>query len=94
MIPGVGKALKNLDIDDDAFKGIESIIYSMTPGERETPAILNGTRKKRIASGSGTTVQDINKLLKQFDETRKLMKMMQSGKNLGRMMGGMPGLRK
>jgi signal recognition particle subunit SRP54 len=94
MIPGVGKALKNLDIDDDAFKGIEAIIYSMTPEEREIPTVLNGTRKKRIASGSGTTVQDINRLLKQFDETRKLMKMMQNGKNLGRMMGGMPGLRK
>jgi len=94
MIPGVGKALKNLDIDDDAFKGIEAIIHSMTPDERETPTILNGARKKRIASGSGTSVQEINKLLKQFDETRKLMKMMQNGKNLGRMMGGMPGLRK
>jgi len=93
MIPGVGKALKNLDIDDDAFKSIEAIIQSMTPGERENPALLNGARKKRIASGSGTDVQEINRLLKQFDETRKMMKMMQSGKNLGRMMGNMPGVR-
>jgi signal recognition particle subunit SRP54 len=94
MIPGVGKALKNLDIDDDAFKSIEAIIHSMTPTERENPALLNGSRKKRIASGSGTDVQEINRLLKQFDETRKLMKLMQSGKNLGRMMGNMPGVRK
>ncbi len=92
MIPGVGKAMKNLDIDDDAFKGIEAIIFSMTPEERENPALLNGSRKKRIATGSGNTVQDINRLLKQFDETRKMMKMMQSGKNLSRMMGGMQGM--
>lgn len=89
MIPGVGKALKNLDIDDDAFKGIEAIIFSMTPGEREEPNVLNGSRRKRIAEGSGTSIQEVNKLLKQFDETRKLMKMMQSNKNLGRMMGAM-----
>lgn len=89
MIPGVGKALKNLDIDDDAFKGIEAIIYSMTPIEREQPTVINGSRRKRIAIGSGTSIQDVNKLLKQFDETRKLMKMMQSNKNLGRMMGAM-----
>jgi signal recognition particle subunit SRP54 len=94
MIPGVGKALKNLDIDDDAFKSIEAIIHSMTPAERENPVLLNGSRKKRIASGSGTDVQEINRLLKQFDETRKLMKMMQSGKNMGRMMGNMPGVRR
>ncbi len=89
MIPGVGKALKNLDIDDDAFKGIEAIIYSMTPLEREQPNVLNGSRRKRIAQGSGTSIQEVNKLLKQFDETRKLMKMMQSNRNLGRMMGAM-----
>jgi signal recognition particle subunit SRP54 len=94
MIPGVGKALKNLDIDDDAFKSIEAIIHSMTPVERENPVLLNGSRKKRIATGSGTDVQEINRLLKQFEETRKLMKLMQSGKNLGRMMGGMPGVRR
>ncbi|MBN1596984.1 MAG: signal recognition particle protein [Bacteroidales bacterium] len=95
MIPGVGKAMKNLDIDDDAFKGIEAIIQSMTPEERENPVVLNGSRKKRIASGSGNTVQDINRLLKQFDETRKMMKMMQSGgKNMGRMMNAMQGVKK
>jgi len=92
MIPGVGKAIKNLDIDDDAFKGIEAIIHSMTPDERQSPALINGSRRKRIASGSGTTIQDVNRLIKQFDETRKVMKMMTTGggKNLGRMMGGMP----
>jgi signal recognition particle subunit SRP54 len=94
MIPGVGKAMKNLDIDDDAFKSIEAIISSMTPFERENPSALNGSRKKRIAAGSGSDVQEINRLLKQFDETRKMMKMMQSGKNMSRMMSGMPGIRK
>jgi signal recognition particle subunit SRP54 len=79
MIPGVGKAIKDLDIDDNAFKGIEAIIRSMTPEERTNPLVLNGSRRKRIANGSGTTVQDVNKLLKQFDETRKLMKMMTKG---------------
>jgi signal recognition particle subunit SRP54 len=91
MIPGVGKAMKNLDIDDDAFKGIEAIIFSMTNFERENPQVINGSRRKRIAEGSGTTIQDVNKLLKQFDETRKLMRMMQGNKNLGRMMGAMRG---
>ena len=90
MIPGVGKALKNLDIDDDAFKGIEAIIQSMTPYERENPASLNGSRRKRIASGSGATIQDVNRLFKQFEETRKMMKMMQGSKNKARMMGNMP----
>ncbi len=80
MIPGVGKAIRNLDIDDDAFKGIEAIILSMTPHERENPSIMNGSRRKRIAEGSGTTVQDVNKLLKQFEETRKVMKMFSGGK--------------
>jgi signal recognition particle subunit SRP54 len=80
MIPGMGKAMKNLDIDDDAFKGIEAIINSMTPEERSNPGILNGSRRRRIADGSGTTVPDVNKLVKQFDETRKMMKMMTSGK--------------
>lgn len=94
MIPGVGKAIKNLDIDDDAFKSIEAIIYSMTPDERENPTLLNGSRKKRIAEGSGNSPQEINRLLKQFDETRKMMKLMQSGKNMNRMMSGMPGLRR
>ena len=90
MIPGVGKAMKNLDIDDDAFKGIEAIIKSMTPEERENPVLINGSRRKRIASGSGTTIQEVNRLLKQFDETRKMMKMMTSGKQKGNMMKGMP----
>lgn len=80
MIPGVGKALKDIDIDDNAFKSIEAIIYSMTPGERTNPAILNGSRRQRIASGSGTTIQEVNKLIKQFDETRKMMRMLTTAK--------------
>ena len=84
MIPGMGKALKNVDIDDDAFKGIEAIISSMTPLERETPSVLNGSRRKRIAAGSGTSIQEVNRLIKQFDDTRKMMRMVTSGggKNL------------
>ncbi len=89
MIPGVGKALKNVDIDDDAFNGIEAIIYSMTPEERENPVVLNGSRKKRIAMGSGSNIQDVNRLIKQFNDTRKMMKMMSGGKNLSRMMSSM-----
>ncbi len=91
MIPGMGKALKNVDIDDDAFKGIEAIIQSMTKAERNSPSIINGSRRKRIASGSGTGVPEVNRLIKQFDETRKMMKMMSGGKgkNLAKMMGGM-----
>ena len=85
MIPGVGKAIKDIDIDDDAFKGVEAIIYSMTAAEREDPALINGSRRKRIAEGSGTTVQDVNRLLKQFDQTRKMMKMVTSSK-MGKMM--------
>jgi signal recognition particle subunit SRP54 len=87
MIPGVGKAVKDLDIDDNAFKGIEAIIKSMTPEERVNPVVLNGSRRKRIASGSGTSVQEVNKLLKQFDETRRMMKMMTKGGNVARLMG-------
>jgi signal recognition particle subunit SRP54 len=87
MIPGVGKAVKDLDIDDNAFKGIEAIIKSMTPDERVNPVVLNGSRRKRIAIGSGTSVQEVNKLLKQFDETRKMMKMMTKGGNAARLMG-------
>lgn len=79
MIPGVGKQIKDLDIDDDAFKGIEAIIHSMTPEERSHPEILNGSRRARIAKGSGTNVQEVNKLIKQFDETRKMMRMMTTG---------------
>jgi signal recognition particle subunit SRP54 len=89
MIPGVGKAIRNLDIDDNAFKSIEAIIHSMTPAERENPALMNGSRRKRIAMGSGSDIQEINRLLKQFDETRKLMKMMANGKNMSRMMSNL-----
>ena len=78
MIPGVGKAIKDIDIDDDAFKGIEAIIYSMTPEERAHPSLLNGQRRKRIAKGSGTAVQDVNKLITQFDQARKMMKTVQA----------------
>ena len=79
MIPGAGKAMKDVDIDDDAFKHIEAIIHSMTPHERSTPAVINGPRKKRIAKGSGTSVTQVNQLLKQFDQMSKMMKMMQGG---------------
>ncbi|MDR1763985.1 MAG: signal recognition particle protein [Dysgonamonadaceae bacterium] len=84
MIPGVGKSIKDLDIDDDAFKSIEAIIYSMTPEERANPGILNGSRRARIAKGSGTSPQEVNKLLKQFEETRKMMKMMTTTKFSGK----------
>jgi signal recognition particle subunit SRP54 len=84
MIPGVGKAIKDLDIDDDAFKSIEAIIYSMTPAERTNPGILNGSRRARVAKGSGTAVSEVNKLLKQFEETRKMMKMMTTAKLPGK----------
>ncbi|MDD3569170.1 MAG: signal recognition particle protein, partial [Bacteroidales bacterium] len=92
MIPGMGKMLKDIDIDDDAFKGVEAIIHSMTPDERENPALLNGSRRKRIASGSGTSIQDVNRLIKQFDDMRKMMKMVSGGggKKLGRVMANMP----
>lgn len=80
MIPGVGKAIKDLDIDDDAFKGVEAIIYSMTPEERSNPGLLNGSRRKRIAAGSGTSIQEVNRLIKQFDQTRKMMRMVTGGK--------------
>jgi len=75
MIPGMGKALKDVEVDDNAFKGIEAIIHSMTPNERENPSLLNGSRKQRIAKGSGTTIVDVNRLLKQFEQTSKMMKM-------------------
>lgn len=102
MIPGVGKAIKDIDIDDDAFKGIEAIIYSMTPKERTNPEILNVSRKQRIAKGSGTNIQDVNRLLKQFDQMRKMMKLMSGGNmaNMAKMAGamgkmrGMPGMPK
>ncbi|MBQ3354995.1 MAG: signal recognition particle protein [Bacteroidales bacterium] len=91
MIPGMDKALKNEEIDDDAFKSIEAIIYSMTPAERENPSLLNGTRRKRIAMGSGTSIVEVNRLLKQFEETAKMMRMMTTGggKKLMRMAGAM-----
>ncbi len=79
MIPGMGKVLKDEEIDDDAFKSIEAIIYSMTPAERENPALLNGSRRKRIANGSGTSIVEVNRLIKQFEETSKMMRMMTSG---------------
>ena len=88
MIPGVGKAIKDIDIDDDAFKGIEAIIQSMTPKERANPQILNNSRKMRIAKGSGTNIQEVNRLLKQFDQTRKMMKMV-TNTNMRGMMGAM-----
>ncbi len=90
MIPGVGKAIKDMDIDDDAFKSVEAIIHSMTPLERNEPTVLNGSRRKRIAEGSGTTIQEVNRLIKQFDDTRKMMRMMSGGgKNLSRIMGNL-----
>lgn len=92
MIPGVGKAIKDIDIDDDAFKGIEAIILSMTPKERSNPELLNTSRRQRIAKGSGTNIQEVNRLIKQFDQTRKMMKMV-TGSNMGRMMGAMKGLK-
>ncbi len=99
MIPGMGKAVKNVDIQDDAFKHVEAIIYSMTPKERTNPGLINGQRKNRIAAGSGTNIQEVNKLLKQFEDTKKMMKMMSNPKNMMSMMkqmkgmrGGMPGM--
>jgi len=93
MIPGMGKAMKGVDIDDDAFKGIESIIQSMTPKERAEPTLLNGSRKTRIAKGSGTNIQEVNKLIKQFGETKKMMHMMSNKKNMANMMRQMKGMR-
>ncbi|MCT4615280.1 MAG: signal recognition particle protein [Marinifilaceae bacterium] len=87
MIPGVGKALKNIDIDDDAFKGIEAIIYSMTPAERNDPKMINGSRRKRIADGSGSSIQDVNRLLKQFEETKKMMRALSGGSKIANKLG-------
>lgn len=92
MIPGVGKAIKDIDIDDNAFKGIEAIILSMTPKERTNPEILTTSRRQRIAKGSGTSIQDVNRLIKQFDQTRKMMKMV-TGSKMSQMMGAMKGLK-
>jgi signal recognition particle subunit SRP54 len=91
MIPGMGKAIKNMDIDDDAFKEIEAMIHSMTPQERNDHKIINGSRKKRIAKGSGTEVQEVNKLIKQFEQTRKMMQLMSNKKNMANMMKMMGG---
>jgi signal recognition particle subunit SRP54 len=99
MIPGMGKAVKDVDIQDDAFKHIEAIIYSMTPKERANPGLINVTRKNRIAAGAGRNIQEVNKLMKQFEDTKKMMKMMSNPKNMMGMMkqmrgmkGGMPGM--
>lgn len=98
MIPGMGKAIKDIDVPDDAFKGIEAIILSMTPKERANPGLLNTSRKNRIAKGSGTNIQEVNKLIKQFEDMRKMMKMMSNPRNMMGMMnklkgmGGMPGM--
>ena len=94
MIPGVGKALKGIDIDDNAFKNIEAIIQSMTPKERESPEIINGSRRQRIAKGSGTSIQEVNKLLKQFDETRKMMRILGDKDKMAKMMRNMPNMRR
>jgi signal recognition particle subunit SRP54 len=87
MIPGAGKAIKNMDIDDNAFKGVEAIILSMTPAERENPALMNGSRRQRIATGSGTSIQEVNRLLKQFDDMRKMMRTVSQNKGKLPMMG-------
>ena len=91
MIPGVGKAMKDAEINDDAFKGIEAIIGSMTPKERVQPEILNGSRRQRISKGSGQSIQEVNKLLKQFEDTRKMMRMMGDKNQMAKLMKNMPG---
>lgn len=93
MIPGMSKSMKDVDVPDDAFKGVEAIIRSMTPVERSNPGILNTARKNRIANGSGTSLQDVNKLIKQFEEMRKMMKLMSNPRNMASMMGQMKNLR-
>ena len=99
MIPGMGKAMKDVDIQDDAFKHVEAIIQSMTPKERSNPALLNNSRRLRLANGSGTNLQEVNKLIKQFEDMKKMMKMMSNPRNMANMMsqmkgmkGGMPGM--
>lgn len=91
MIPGVGKALRDVDIDDNAFKSLEAMIQSMTPKERQNPELLNTSRRMRIAKGSGTSIQEVNRFIKQFDQMRKMMKMM-SGNKMSALMKGMPGM--
>jgi signal recognition particle subunit SRP54 len=94
MIPGAGKAIKDIDISNDSFKHIEAIIQSMTPEERNNPAVLNGSRRQRIAGGSGTSIQEVNKLIKQFDEMRKMMRIFSNKDQAARMMRNMPGMRR
>ena len=94
MIPGVGKAIKDVDINDDAFKGIEAIIHSMTPKERQNPELINGGRRQRIAKGSGTNIQEVNKLMKQFEDMRKMMKMMGNKDQMKKMMGQMQNMQR
>jgi len=94
MIPGMGKALKNVEIEDDAFKHIEAIIHSMTPQERKNPTLIDGNRRKRIAAGSGTNLNEVNKLMKQFDETRKMMRMMTNKSRMANVASGLKGMGK
>jgi signal recognition particle subunit SRP54 len=93
MIPGVGKAIKDVDINDKAFNGIEAIIHSMTPLERKNPDVMNGSRRQRIAKGSGTNIQEVNKLMKQFEDMRKMMRMMGNKDQMAKMMKNMPKMR-
>ena len=94
MIPGAGKAIKDVDISNDSFKHIEAIIRSMTPEERTNPSVLNGSRRIRIAKGSGTNIQEVNKLIKQFDEMRKMMRVFSNKDQAAKMMRNMPGMRR
>lgn len=94
MVPGLGKLTKNVDIDDDAFKSVEAIIQSMTPEERAQPKLLNGSRRKRIANGSGTSIQEVNKLIKQFEQTGKMMKMMGDKNKMAQLMKSMPNMKR
>jgi signal recognition particle subunit SRP54 len=93
MIPGVGKAMKDVEINEDAFKHIEAIIQSMTPQERKNPGVLNGQRKGRIAKGSGRSIDEVNRLIKQFDQTKQMMKMMTNKTQMMQMMKQMKGAR-
>ena len=94
MIPGVGKAVRDIDISNDSFKHIEAIIQSMTKDERTNPMLLDGSRRQRIAQGSGTTIQEVNKLIKQFDEMKKMMKVFSNKDQAAKLMRNMPGMRK
>jgi len=94
MIPGVGKSIRDVDISNDSFKHIEAIIQSMTKEEKENPAILNGNRRQRVAKGSGTNIQEVNRLLKQFEDMRKMMKVFSNKDQAAKLMRSMPGMRK